>query len=1049
MFQFAIERGIILSVGFLILCLFGIIAAFSVPVQMTPDLDRPVITVLTQWPGATPLDVEKEILVEQEEYLQNVRNLDRMTSTASMGRAEIKMEFVLGADMGEALVRVNNALSQVPGYPENVDQPRLISAASTDDPFIFYTISEIPDSAVGQPVFEQFDFLEDNFINALERVPGVAQITLFGGSNREVRIAVDPARLAARQLTMREVREAIRARNRDVSGGDIDTGKRRYVVRTVGRFDSMEALNNTIIAERSGHPVRLRDVGEATMDLAELRGKGYLNLDRSVVFMVRRDPGANVIEVKEQVSAAVRQLNQQMLARRGLVATLYADDVGYVVDAVKVVQKNLVLGGLLACLVLFLFLRNIYPTLLGALGVPICAIGALIGLLLMGRTVNVISLAGVAFALGMTLDNSIVVLENIYRQRLAGFSPVEASLRGVREMWQAILASTLTTVFVFVPIALMNNEAGQLYSDIAIAISAAVLMSMLVAITLVPSAMARMPFREPPADGWFSRLGAGFSAWLFASLNWLLANTRRQLLLVVTILLLAWLVIAYLTPRAEYLPEGEEPKIFALMFPPAGYNLEEVYQVGLSLARDIAPAAELPIDASYAEGDVPPLAYYLWLASPERLLAIAEPKARDTDTVARLQETLRERFSAVPGMIAFVNKGSIFSDNSGGARSIELDITGSDMASIFNTAMVAFQSTKAIFEKAQIRPDPGLSLSQPAIEINPDWDRANELGLKAQDLGYMVGALADGAFVDEFFLLDDKIDMFLYSTAGTVKKPEDIADLPIYVSSGNVLPLSAIAQVSETVSASKIRRVDGNRSVTLTIIPPRDVALEQAVEVVQREVIEKMQRNGEVPEDVTLGIGGASDKLDATKEALSGNFLIAILLSYLLMVAILSHWAYPLLILLSLPLGISGGLAGLWFMNNVLGVVMPLDMITLLGMIVLIGTVVNNPILLVEKARQNLREGMVPIDAVLESVRARLRPIMMSMLTTIFGLAPVVFLPGAGTELYRGLGTIVMFGLFFSTVLALSFVPALLVMLFNASARWEARRAQRVDKLPG
>lgn len=1043
MFQFAIERGIVLSVAFLILCLFGIIAAVSVPVQMTPDLERPIITVLTQWPGATPLDIEKEILVEQEEYLKNVRNLERMTSTASMGKAEIEMEFVLGADMGEALVRVNNALSQVPDYPENVDQPRLISTSSSDDPFIFYTISALPDAPQDTPVFQQFDFLEDNFITALERVPGVAQVTLFGGAPQEVRIAIDPARLAARQLTMADIRSAIRSRNRDVSGGDIDSGKRRYVVRTIGRFDSLQAINDTIIAERSGHTVHLRDVGEATMDVAEMRGHAYLNLDRSLVFMVRRDPGANVIEVKQQVTSAIAALNQRMLHTRGLVATLYADDVGYVVNAVKVVQKNLLLGGLLACLVLYLFLRNIYPTVLGALGVPICAIGALIGLLLMGRTINVISLAGVAFALGMTLDNSIVVLENIYRHRLAGKPPLEASLVGVREMWQAILASTLTTVFVFLPIATMNNEAGQLYSDIAIAISASVLMSMIVAVTLVPSAMARIPFRQPDTDNWISRLGAGFAALLQRYLGWILATTLRQLSLVFITLLLAFSVIALLTPKAEYLPEGEEPKIFALMFPPPGYNLEEMHRVGMNLALDIVPALDLAVDADYGANDVPPLDYFLWLASADRLLAIVEPKARDGETVDRLQDALRQHFSQVPGMIAFVNKGSIFSDNRGGSRSLELDVTGADLESIFGAAMAAFQATKNVFEDAQVRPDPGLSLGQPSVEIHPDWDRAHELGFAAGDLGYTVAALSDGAFVDEFFLHDDKIDIYLYSSHGVVKRPEDISQLPLYVGSKEVLPLSAIARVVETVGANSIRRVDGNRSVTLVIIPPRNVPLEEAVATVQRDVIDKLQRDGAIPEGVSLGIGGASDKLQATKEALSGNFLIAIVLSYLLLVAILSHWAYPMLILLSLPLGISGGLAGLWFMNAVVGIVMPLDMITLLGMIVLIGTVVNNPILLVEQARKNLKQGMAPVNAVQESVRVRLRPIMMSMLTTIFGLAPVVFLPGAGTELYRGLGTIVLFGLFFSTVLALSFIPALLVLLFNVGIRWQHWQSRR------
>lgn len=308
--------------------------------------------------------------------------------------------------------------------------------------------------------------------------------------------------------------------------------------------------------------------------------------------------------------------------------------------------------------------------------------------------------------------------------------------------------------------------------------------------------------------------------------------------------------------------------------------------------------------------------------------------------------------------------------------------------------------------------------------------------LPARELGYTVWALADGAFVDEFFLADDKVDMYLYSSEGTVAAPEDLADLPLYTPAGGVLPLSSFAEIRETVSANRIRRIDGARSVTLTIIPPRDILLERAVELVQRDVIDQLRQQGRLQGDVNLRIGGASDKLRAARDALADNFMVAIVLAYLLMVAIFSHWGYPLLILCSLPLGISGGIAGLWFMNTVMGIRMPLDMLTMLGMIVLIGTVVNNPILLVEQARRNLARGMVPLAAVLDSVSLRLRPIMMSMFTTIFGLAPVVFLPGAGTELYRGLGTIVLFGLFFSTLLALSFIPALLVLVFRAALRW-------------
>jgi multidrug efflux pump subunit AcrB len=1074
-FRFVIERGMLLTVGFLLLCLLGVIALRTVPVQMTPDLDKAVITVLTKWSGASPLDIEKEILSEQEEYLQNVRGLEKMTSTAAMGNAEVELEFSLGANMAEALVLVNNALSQVSAYPENVDQPRLVSGSSADDPFMFYTVSRVEGAADTIPVHGYLDFMEDEYATRLERIPGVAQVIFLGGARREVKVMVDPARLAARQLTMADVRSAVRARNRDMSGGDIDTGKRRFVVRTIGRYDSVAAINQTIIAERAGHSVLLSDVGYAELGLGELKGKGYLNMAPMLVFMVRREPGANVIEVKREVSALVAQLNETMLQPQNLVATLYADDVGYVVNAIRVVKKNLLLGGLLACLVLLLFLRSLYPTLLGALGLPICTIGAFIGLLLLGRTVNVISLAGVAFAIGMTLDNSIVVLENIYSHRLAGKSPVQASLDGVGEVWKAVLASTLTTVIVFLPIALIDNEAGQLYSDIAIAISGAVIMSMLVAMTLIPSAAARLPFRQHSAETRLTRLGQRFSGVIFAVLRWALGSTGRQLVVVVGTLMVAASVMLFLTPEGEYLPEGEEPKLFGMILPPPGYNLAEMEQIGWEVARDILAAGTSDDDASGASA-FPPLDYFLWAVAPERIFTVSEPLNKDKRSTEQLQAALQQRFSEVPGMLAFVTKGSIFSGSSGGSRAIELDITGPDLGQLFALARQAYQLAGSALDGAQIRPDPGLGLGQPSIEIHPNWERARELGLSGPDLGYMVWALADGAFVDEFYFEDDKVDMYLYSTEGIVQRPEDIADLPLYSATGGVLPLSAIAEVHEAVSASRIRRTDGRRTVTLTIIPPTEVALERAVTIVQRAVIapllnqlerqkieqqEKMAspeanmqqwaspnavshgarlQNAAGSADVNITIGGASDKLRTTRDALSGNFVVAIVLAYLLMVAIFSHWGYPLLILCSLPLGISGGLAGLWLMNEVVGIRMPLDMLTMLGMVVLIGTVVNNPILLVERARQNLAQGMEPLAAVMASVSARLRPIMMSMLTTIVGLAPVVFLPGAGTELYRGLGTIVLFGLFFSTLFTLSFIPSLLMLLFTAGEKWRVRR---------
>ncbi|MGI9292766.1 MAG: efflux RND transporter permease subunit, partial [Pseudomonadales bacterium] len=920
LFRFVIDRGTLVAVFFMVLCLFGVIAALSVPVQMTPNIERPLISVVTYWPGATSLDVEQEILIEQEEFLQKVRGVNRIVSEAKMGSATIDLEFALNANMEEALLLVNNALSQVTDYPENVDQPRIAVGSATNDPFIFLHVSPLAAAGEAASALSGMDWLEDNVGAAIERIPGVASTTFVGGTRREVRISIDPARLAAQQLSLREVRDAIRRRNRDSSGGDIDAGKRRYVVRTIGRFQSVEDIEQTIVAERRGSPVLLRDIGTAEMAESELQRAAYMNGERTLIFFLRRESGTNVIELKQRLDVELQNLNDTVLAARGLYADIYADDVGYVVEAIKVVQKNLVLGALLACLVLYLFLRSLPVTLLGALGVPICAMGAFLGLLLMGRTINVISLAGVAFALGMTLDNSIVVLENIYRQRLLGKKARQASLDGVQDVWKAVLASTLTTVFVFLPIALVGDEAGQLDSDIAIAISAAILLSMLVAVTLIPPAAARINFTAASEHGMLASLAGRLSGRLFRFLDWLLQGWRRPLAFVAGVFALAFLVLATLTPKVEYLPEGEEPKIFAFMFPPPGHNLAEMQRIGKLVDERLQPALDAPLNSAYTPDGFPPLDYVIRWSSAERIFTVAESKSNGRAETEALKLAMSNLFGEFPGMIAFANRGSLFSGNSGGTRAIALDISGPDLQEVYRIAARSYAVAQQAFKKPQIRPEPGLTLSQPGLEIRPDWLRARELGLGNDELGYMVWALGNGAWVDEFYLADEKIDMYFYGSAGAVHNPEDIAELPVYSASGAVVPLSSIAQIEQTLTANEVRRVDGKRTVTLTIIPPADVALEQAVEIAQQQIIAAVMSEANYPAGVELRIGGASDKLSATREALSGNFFIALLLAYLLLVAIFSHWLYPLLVMLTLPLGISGGIAGLWLMNHVIGI---------------------------------------------------------------------------------------------------------------------------------
>lgn len=1066
MLAYCLRNGVGVAVAVLLITLFGMLSLFRVPVQMTPDLTPTSISVETSWPGATPQDIEKEILIEQERYLRNIPNLEKMTSTATTGSAQIVLEFRVGTSLQEILVRANNALSQVPSYPENVDQPRIVTSSSSDEPIAWFSLKPLPGNPKNIDIVAMQDFADDFIRTEFERTAGISQSELFGGSERQVHVYVDPGKLAERQITVDQLRNAIRARNRDLSGGDFDEGKRRLLIRTMGRFETLEDLEGCVIDMRPSGPVYLRDVATVTLSKAESRAQVRHNGETALAMNARRQPGTNIIEVMDNLKKTVKRINEEMLAPRGMVLKQVSDDTEYIRDSVAMVRNNLLMGGVLAFVVLFLFLRSLSATLIGALAIPICTVAAFLGLVLAGRTVNVISLAGVAFAIGMTVDNAIVVLENIDRHRQMGKKLWDAAMDGAHEVFGAVLASTLTTVFVFLPIVLIQEEAGQLFADIAIAITAAIVASMLVALFVIPTAAVRFMSHthhddEEMADkltGWrgmvanafgfraFERWFEGFTMW---TVNFLFVSAWRRAALVVGLFCFSIGLSVFLRPQMEYLPEGSKNVLFSIVFPPAGYNLGEMTRIADDVEKQFVPYVGITREEAAARSEgIPPLTEFFFVATSQQMFVVALAEdGRDLDT---LMPVLSERLGRIPGMFAFAIRASVFGGDLSGSRGIDIDISGERLEPIFDAFAPVFMETMMDISHS-VRPEPAsLTLGQPLLEIRPDWNRAAELGVNASDLGYAVWAMTDGAFLDEFFEADDKIDIFLYSSAGTVGQVTDIARLPLSSVQGRTVPLGSVADVIERASTETIRRVDQRRTATVTVTPPASMALETAVAKIQTDVIDDLRARGVVPDDVRLRIAGASDKLAATREALGGNFLLAIIISYLLMVALFNHWGFPLVIMTSVPLGIVGGLVGLAVLNHLgdlfwwLGlenVLTPLDVLTMLGFVILVGTVVNNPILIVEQTLINMRTGgMAWREAVLESTRTRVRPIMMSTMTTVFGLSPLVFAPGAGTELYRGLGTVVLFGLFFSTIFTLTFMPSLLSLVLQLAEHLKARK---------
>lgn len=1031
MIESAVKRGILVAVVVSISCILGIVAAISIPVQMIPDLEVRVITVQTGWPGATPQDVEKEILIEQERYLRSVTGLQRMISLAEMGQGRIELEFPFGVDVNESLIRVSNALSQVPSYPENVDQPRLLSDSFSSNAFMYFQLIPVEGNPMGLDIDMLFNFADEVIRPRMESVAGVSQIEIRGASERQIQINIDAAKLAQRGISLTQVRDAIRNRNSDSSAGDIEDGKSRYLLRVVGRFEQLSELENAIIQRNGNSYVYLKDIATVSLDHFEKRELSYANGKRNLGLSVRREIGSNVIEIKQQILPIVDELNQQLLAPNGLKMELFSDDVLYVSNSLKNVWINLALGAALATLVMFYFLRSVPSTLIGVMGIPLCTIAAFIALLAFGRTINVISMAGVAFAIGMTVDNTIVVLESIVQFRRKGLARLDAAIAGVKDVWPAVLASTMTTILVFAPILFIQQEAGQLYSDVAIAISGAILASMLVAIFVVPVAMGRAS--KPAADdgGMQQRIADR----CLAVVDKVTASTTGARI-TAAVLFVVILSSAYLLmPAAAYLPEGEEPKSFSIMTAPPDYNLTEMQKIGDELRGFFTPYVEADPDAfANGEAEFPSLLFYNMRVSIGGVWMVAMPTKADEIDV--LMDLITSKFESYPGMRAFSSRGSIISSNDGGTRAVAVDFSGSDIKQLYGAANAVFGKADSYFNNPQLNSDPGsLTLEQPFIEIRPNWQRLAELDMNASDFGYSVAAVSDGAFVDEFLLNDDKVDMFIFSEAGNQQSIQQLASTPILTPFGNILPLNSLATLIETKSSDTVRRIDGERTVSVYIIPPREVALETAVQIVRDQLLPEMRQQGLIAQGIKVSISGAADQLEATQSALSQNFIVAVALCYLLLVAIFSHWGYPLFILTMIPLGMAGGLLGLIALNAVNslfgGAYQPFDMITMLGFLILLGTVVNNPILIVDQTRRNVDQGEALKEAVKNAVQTRLRPIMMSTTTTIFGLAPLVLIPGEGTELYRGVGIIVLSGIFVSTILSLTFLPALLVALLK------------------
>ncbi|NND96313.1 MAG: efflux RND transporter permease subunit [Pirellulaceae bacterium] len=1134
-----VRNPVKVAVGAILLILFGLIAVLRMPMQLTPEVQTPTLTVETRWPGASPQEVEREIVQEQEEQLKSVEGISKMTSESMDSSARIQLEFLVGTNMDEALLKVNSRLQQVSEYPEEADEPVITTASSSDRPIAWFIlsarqpkISEIVAMSVKYPPLADqllaisetnnpglrllrlrqlsVDHPEinpllppdlnvpgmrrfaENVIEArFERVTGVSNANVLGGLEEEMQVVVDPQRLAARQLTIEDVRRVLRAQNQDTSAGDYWEGKRRYVVRTINQFRSSQQVSEQVLAIRDGAPVFVGDVAEVQLGFKKPDGLVRRFGDTSIAINAVRETGANVLDVMQGLREANEELNREVLESEGLTLTQVYDESDYINSSVALVNQNIVIGGTLTMLVLMLFLHLeartflflplivgsailaavIHPAffvvtlalIVGAgfwfargalvvgLAIPISVIGTFLLLNLWGRSLNVISLAGMAFAVGMLVDNAVVVLENIYRHFQNGKSAHQAAVQGTIEVWGAVLASTLTTLAVFLPVLFVEEEAGQLFRDIALAISAAVGLSLIVSITLIPTATARLLRRSDSdtsnlspdtASRLSSRVGtlAGKFVTGTVGLNRAVQQSMPRRLALVTILLFLTGAISYaLWPKVEYLPMGNRNLVFGIILPPPGYNLDELTDIGQQVEDYLKPYWNVDPDSAEAETlEFPPIYDFFYVARGRQVFLGV--RAVDPTRAGELVPLIQQVRSRLPGTIVIAKQSSLFEQGLTAGRTIDIEITGPDLTKLVGIGRQIMGQVMGVVPDAQARPVPSLDLSNPEVHVTPRLFQAEQMGVDATAMGYAVNALVDGAFAADYFVGGDKIDLTIIGNPKLASRSQDLLSLPIATPGGQLVPLTSLAQIDLASGPEQVNHRERQRAITIEVSPPPEIALEDALNRIETQIVGPLAASGQLDGGYRIALTGTADKLRDTWLALRWNVLLALLITYLLMAALFESWIYPLVIILSVPLGAVGGILGLKALGFYLAwqrlAPQPLDVLTMLGFVILIGTVVNNAILIVHQSLNLMRdEGYRSHDAILESVRTRVRPILMTTATTVLGLCPLVLFPGSGSELYRGLGSVLLGGLLVSALFTLVLVPTLFRIFMDIKER--------------
>jgi len=1081
--EFATRRRVTIGMTTLTLVLFGLIALSGLKVNLLPDLSYPTLTVRTEYEGAAPIEMENLVSQPVEEALGTVKNVRRIHSVSRTGQSDVILEFTWGTDMEMASLDTRDKLD-VLSLPLEAKKPVLLRFNPSTDPIIRLGLAGSDAGGVfNEAELKQLRrFADDELKKRLEPVTGVAAVKVGGGLEDEIQVALDQQKLAQLNLTVADVVGRLRNENVNISAGRIDEGSQRYLVRTINQFANLEQMRDMLVKLDNGVPIRLRDIAEVRQGFKEREGIVRIDAAEAIELAIYKEGDGNTVAVAAAVRAALERLKPILPA--GAKLTVIDDQSVFIQHSLDEVRNDALLGGTLAVLMIFFFLGHARSTFIISLSLPVSLIATFFFMGQADLGLNVMSLGGLALATGMVVDDSIVVLENIARLREKGFSVIDATVKGASEVGMAVTASTLTTVAVFFPLVFVQGVAGQLFRDQSLTITFAMLISLVVAMTLIPmmaSLQGRSPlaFRDEPEAlprplprnpvlrglrRFFSAIGEGLFQILPRSLVALVRLFARAFDATIgrVLRLVARLVVGtYERTAAVYhrlLPGAMDRPWLVLGVAAVAFagSIALVPTLGMDLIPSLAQGRfettiKLPPGTPLAETDAlvaglerrhaddPNIASIYGVsgtgtrldANPTesgeniaRLLVALKPGVGNAGERAAM-DALRADLATRPDSEVKFARPSLFSF----ATPLEIEVRGYDLDALTQAGkrLTALLATSDRFADIKSTVEDGY----PEVQIRFDQDRAAALGLTTRQVADAVVGKVRGEVATRYSFRDRKIDVLARVRESDRASVDDIRNLVVNPGAERPVRLSAVADIEATEGPSEIHRVDQER-VALVSANLRHGDLASAVAEVERLLRENPPGAG-----VAVHIGGQGEEMDASAKSMLFAFALAIFLVYLVMASQFESLLHPFVIMFSIPLALVGAVLALKLTGT------PVSVVVFIGLIMLAGIVVKNAIVLIDRVNQLREEGHAKREAIVLAAESRLRPIVMTTLATLLGFLPLAIGLGEGSEVRSPMAITVIGGLLVSTLLTLVVVPVVYERLDRKPDAWYVARGER------